>query len=145
MVALASRTSYTFNSWNTSISALIHKKFALLIVRIPSPFGSTFCNENAANYANSHFVYNTILLSHRKNTVCCYLEMWVNTVCTSSPAGKWSSPSTAGPRPPPCSHFTFTALSQHLAVMFGGAQPERGVVSDVYIIDFNTTVWWIHL
>jgi len=67
--------------------------------------------------------------------------MRVNSVCTASPSlGKWSSPPTTGPRPPPCSGFTFTAANQHLAVMFGGVHPEHGRINDVYIIDFNTMV-----
>ena len=65
--------------------------------------------------------------------------MRVNT--TASPSvGKWSSPPTTGPRPPPCAYFTFTAVNQHLAVMFGGGNPKRGAINDVYIIDFSTMV-----
>jgi len=63
------------------------------------------------------------------------------TAWTASPsAGKWSSPPTTGPRPPPSVFFTFTAINKKQAVMFGGLQPGRGRVSDVYIIDFSSTV-----
>lgn len=69
--------------------------------------------------------------------------MIVNTVCTASPsAGEWSSPPTTGPRPPPCSAFSFTAINHHMAMMFGGSQPEQGKVNDVYIIDFRSMVRW---
>ena len=81
-------------------------------------------------------------LGHRKNTVGCYLGMIVNTVCTASPsAGEWSSPPTTGPRPPPCSGFSFTAINHHMAVMFGGSQAGQ-LVNDVYIIDFRSMVRW---
>ena len=65
----------------------------------------------------------------------------VSTVCTASPsAGKWSSPTTTGPRPPPSSGFTFTAVNHHKAVYFGGNQPGRGRVNDLYVIDFDQMV-----
>ena len=60
--------------------------------------------------------------------------------CGTSPStGKWSSPSTAGPRPPPCSHFSFTAINNRQAVLFGGRQ-QHGRVSDCYLMDFETMV-----
>jgi len=56
-------------------------------------------------------------------------------------AGKWSIPTTTGPRPPPCSAFSFTAISDHLAVLFGGWQPRRGGrVNDCYVMNFETMV-----
>ena len=54
-------------------------------------------------------------------------------------AGKWSIPTTTGCRPPPCATFSFTAISDHLAVQFGGKQP-GGRVSDCYVVDFKTMV-----
>ena len=54
-------------------------------------------------------------------------------------AGKWSIPTTTGPRPPPCTAFSFTAVSDHLAVLFGGKQPD-GRVSDCYTMNFKTMV-----
>ena len=61
--------------------------------------------------------------------------------CTASPsAGKWSSPPTTGPRPPPCAGFTFTAINKQQAVFFGGNQPPHGRVNDVYIIEFSSMV-----
>ena len=73
--------------------------------------------------------------------------MRVSTVCPASPsAGKWSSPTTTGPRPPPCSNFTFTAVNHHKAVYFGGYQPGRGGrVNDTYVIDFETMVHMIRV
>ena len=61
--------------------------------------------------------------------------------CTASPSvGQWSSPPTTGPRPPPCSFFSFTAINNHMAVMFGGYQPGHRRRNDVYIIDFWSMV-----
>ena len=54
-------------------------------------------------------------------------------------AGKWSIPTTTGCRPPPCSDFSFTAISDHLAVLFGGRQPEDRV-NDCYVMNFETMV-----
>ena len=62
----------------------------------------------------------------------------VNTFLIS--VAEWSSPSTTGPRPHPCSNFSFTAISHHKAVLFGGVQPEHEAVDDVYIIDFQSMV-----
>ena len=75
------------------------------------------------------------------------VNMRVSTVCTASPsAGKWSSPTTTGPRPPPSTHFTFTAVNQHKAVYFGGFQPgRRGRVNDTYVIDFEEMVHMIRV
>ncbi|XP_064393462.1 uncharacterized protein LOC135340956 [Halichondria panicea] len=52
--------------------------------------------------------------------------------------GVWSSPGLRGERPPPCSHFTFTMVDHHRAVLFGGDQPEYRRVNDVYLFDFRT-------
>ena len=74
------------------------------------------------------------------------VNMRVNTVCTAShSAGKWSSPTTTGPRPPPSSDFTFTAVNHHKAVYFGGHQPGHGYVDDVYIINFEAMVHMIRV
>ena len=54
--------------------------------------------------------------------------------------GTWSSPRMTGSRPPPCSYFSFTTVDGNRAVVFGGDQPGRGHVNDVYIIDFNDMV-----
>ena len=59
---------------------------------------------------------------------------------TSSFSGKWSTPTTTGPRPPPCGHFSFTATNNHQAVFFGGYQPGCGRVSDCYLMDFESMV-----
>ncbi|XP_064393451.1 uncharacterized protein LOC135340948 isoform X1 [Halichondria panicea] len=53
--------------------------------------------------------------------------------------GVWSSPELRGERPPPCKDFTFTTVDQHRAVLFGGYQPGRGEVNDVYIFNFSRT------
>ena len=63
-----------------------------------------------------------------------------NSLSISLSAGKWSIPTTTGPRPPPCSNFTFTAVSDHLAVLFGGGRRGRTRVSDWYLMDFQTMV-----
>ncbi|XP_064393167.1 uncharacterized protein LOC135340740 isoform X1 [Halichondria panicea] len=53
--------------------------------------------------------------------------------------GVWSSPELRGERPPPCSHFTFTMVDQHRAVLFGGIQSgRRGRLNEVYLFNFNT-------
>ena len=57
-----------------------------------------------------------------------------------STAGVWSCPATTGERPPPCSNFTFTAVDDRRAVMFGGRNGEKGQMDDVYIIDLSTMV-----
>ena len=62
----------------------------------------------------------------------------VNTILLS--VAEWSSPLTTGPWPPPCSNFSFTAINHHMAVLFGGVQPEHDAVDDVYIIDFQSMV-----
>ena len=53
--------------------------------------------------------------------------------------GKWSIPTTTGPRPPPCSYFSFTAINGHQAVLFGGRQSD-GRINDCYLIDFASMV-----
>lgn len=55
-------------------------------------------------------------------------------------AGVWSCPATTGDRPPPCAAFTFTAVDDRRAVMFGGKNINQGRMSNTYIIDFNTMV-----
>ena len=55
-------------------------------------------------------------------------------------AGVWSCPATTGERPPPCSDFTFTAIDDRRAVLFGGYDGEQGRLNDVYIINLHTMV-----
>ena len=66
-------------------------------------------------------------------------------------AGKWSSPPTTGRRPPPCSFFSFTAINDHQAVLFGGNQPQPPTVfggrsqqgsrvNDCFLMDFESMV-----
>ncbi|XP_064393334.1 kelch domain-containing protein 2-like [Halichondria panicea] len=50
--------------------------------------------------------------------------------------GVWSSPELRGERPP-CANFTLTMVDQHRAVLFGGSQPERNGVNDVYLFNFR--------
>ena len=38
----------------------------------------------------------------------------------SSPPGRWSSLEVTGQGPPPCSHFTLTAVGEKRAAMYGG-------------------------
>ena len=54
--------------------------------------------------------------------------------------GVWSSPTVRGARPPPCGGFTLTSIDNHRGVLFGGFQPERGIVDDLYMIDFDAMV-----
>ena len=58
---------------------------ALLVIRIPSPFGSRLYNENAVNFVSSNLKLcvtkiNKYSLSSKKNNVGCHLGMRVNTV-----------------------------------------------------------------
>ena len=62
------------------------------------------------------------------------------TVC----AGVWSCPATTGDRPPPCSHFTFTAVDERRTVMFGGFNTKEDKMNSVYIIDLLTMVKYFH-
>ena len=55
-------------------------------------------------------------------------------------AGVWSCPATTGERPPPCAGFTFTAIDDRRAVLFGGGNGEHGRLNDVYIIDLHNMV-----
>ena len=59
-------------------------------------------------------------------------------------AGVWSCPATTGERPPPCSNFTFTAIDDRRAVLFGGYNGVRHQMNDVYIIDLHTLVLLIN-
>ena len=79
-----------------------------------------------------------LILTEPQKEYCRLLSRNESTASLS--AGKWSSPPTTGPRPPPCAGFTFTAINEQQAVFFGGDQPGRGRVNDVYIIDFSTMV-----
>jgi len=82
--------------------------------------------------------------------VCIYLQALpivsfifskLNVCLISFSAGKWSIPTVTGHRPPPCTYFSFTAISDHLAVLFGGDQPGHGGhVNHCYVMNFNTMV-----
>ena len=54
--------------------------------------------------------------------------------------GVWSCPVTTGDRPPPCYGFTFTAIDDRRAVVFGGFNLEMRRMDTVYIIDLITMV-----
>ena len=64
----------------------------------------------------------------------------MKTVSSISTAGVWSCPATTGDRPPPCSAFTFTAVDDRRAVLFGGFNIEQGRMNDVFIIVLSTMV-----
>ena len=66
-----------------------------------------------------------------------YVHLDVTSVHT---AGVWSCPATTGERPPPCAGFTFTAIDDRRAVLFGGKIGEQGRLNDVYIIDLHNMV-----
>ena len=74
--------------------------------------------------------------------VISFMLSKLDIVCLISlSSGKWSIPTTTGPRPPPCSSFSFTVISDHIAVLFGGYQRgRRGTVSDCYVMNFETMV-----
>ena len=109
------------------------KCWHLLEIRIPCQI---ICNE--PNCVSSNLKLCAILSHERYSRLPAR-----NGSNTASPsAGNWSSPPTTGPRPPPSSGFTFTAISKEQAVLFGGYQPRCGVVNDVCIIDFSSMVWW---
>ena len=119
--------------WNVNIIA----------IRIPSPLppGYTMKMQPIVSVVISNC--GQLILTESQKEYCRLPSRNESKHCTASPsAGKWSSPPTTGPRPPPCSGFTFTAVNQRLAVMFGGWHPERGAINDVYIIDFSTMVRW---
>ena len=61
-------------------------------------------------------------------------------IFTLSSAGKWFSPPDTGPRPSPSSAFSFTAINNHQAVLFGGLHPGYRKVNDCYFIDFESMV-----
>ena len=65
----------------------------------------------------------------------------MKTVSSISTAGVWSCPATTGDRPPPCASFTFTAVDDRRAVLFGGFNEEQGRMTDVFIIDLTTMVF----
>jgi hypothetical protein len=54
-------------------------------------------------------------------------------------SGSWCSPGVSGTRPPPCAFFSFTAIDQHRAVVFGG-RTQTARVSDTYILDMTKMV-----
>ena len=55
-------------------------------------------------------------------------------------AGVWSCPATTGEKHPPCANFTFTAIDDRRAVLFGGRHGELGRMNGVNIIDLTTMV-----
>ena len=55
-------------------------------------------------------------------------------------AGKWSSPAVTGTSPPPLAHFSFTKVTNRIAVVYGGLTPE-GNSGDVYVLDLDK---WVH-
>ena len=80
---------------------------------------------------------------------CTYTHYYVNKIVNYKVslgiAGVWSCPATTGERPPPCSSFTFTAIDDRRAVLFGGGNGEQGRMNDVYIIDLHTMVMTVLL
>ena len=76
-------------------------------------------------------------------TCFLYNHIYFSAVSSIPTAGVWSCPATTGKRPPPCSAFTFTAVDDRRAVVFGGRNIKQGRMNDVYIIDFHTMVYKI--
>ena len=54
--------------------------------------------------------------------------------------GSWSSPSLKGSRPPPYVLFSLTMIDEESAVMFGGMDPNKKLLNDVYILHMSTMV-----
>jgi len=54
--------------------------------------------------------------------------------------GIWCVPETTGETPQPSAASSFTRVSPHLAVLFGGRQKD-GRVNDLAILDMNKWVW----
>ena len=75
-------------------------------------------------YASKLLLYTCTLFSH-------YIILFT--------AGVWSCPATTGEKPPPCANFTFTAIDDRRAVLFGGYN-DKGKMNDVYIIDLHSMV-----
>ena len=80
----------------------------------------------------------------KEKLYCSQIELTsILTFCVTSTADKWSSPSTTGQRPPPCAYFSFTAINDHKAVLFGGFHVKLGygtVSNDCYLINFESMV-----
>ena len=101
------------------------------------------CNDGSAHSSGCMDDCLIQLTLHNSNPVLsstAILMESVKTVSSISTAGAWSCPVTTGERPPPCAGFTFTAVDDRRAVMFGGGNREKGPMNDVYIIDFSTMV-----
>ena len=50
---------------------------------------------------------------------------------------RWSPLQTAGMKPPPSSFFSYTAITSHHALLFGGHQPAKGYcTNDLYLMDY---------
>ena len=54
--------------------------------------------------------------------------------------GEWSTPEVSGDQPPPCVDFSFLSIDNHRAVVFGGFQPDKGAVSETYVLDMASWV-----
>lgn len=52
----------------------------------------------------------------------------------------WSTPDVVGDIPPPCVDFSFLSIDDHRAVVFGGFQPDKGAVSETYILNMEKWV-----
>ena len=98
-----------------------------------------FNNTDGSGWSNELHVFN--IMEGMWALHCLHDERYAAdfSVMVSSSTGKWSSPPTTGPRPPPCAHFSFTAVNNHQAVFFGGRQL-HGRVSDCYLMDFESMV-----
>ena len=79
-----------------------------------------------------YFTYATYSCNLIGFIVIAYFEHDANPLIS---LGTWSSPTVKGTRPPPCSHFSFTKMDDHHAVLFGGWDQ-----MDVYIVNLNRMV-----
>ena len=60
-------------------------------------------------------------------------------------AERWSSVQTTGLRPPPSSFSSYTAVTSHHALLFGGHQPAKGYcTNDLFLMDYSQMVCHVH-
>ena len=62
-----------------------------------------------------------------------------NLVYCLYPSGLWSTPSTTGKAPPPCSDFSFVKVSDSTVVLYEGSTDD-GYTNDLYKLDINIMV-----
>ena len=133
---LAIHSHYIFRSLNSL--GPFHWSPHISILRFCHACSSSTCVTHTGAYAASIHDAPTIhdcSLNQHDNLTLHLVSDW-----PLLSAGKWSSPTTTGPRPPPCYFFSFTSINDHQAVLFGGNQPRNRVVNECYLMDFESMV-----